>query len=196
MKPFLSALVFVVILAALSTAANATADIKTTPVGDPEVREFARNLCRKMTFAGETGKDIVKTMEDQLLGYMKITRDTPNYTDKIIEFWNANKNDFICKGKVDSATRETEHLMKRAIALSLHNHVLYKFLLNHPNTDVNAIEYVDGEPETVVDYLNKILANPDASKKFVISDIEDVREMLIDYFNAKTAAELADGEGK
>jgi hypothetical protein len=68
------------------------ADIKTTPVGDPEVRKFSIRLCVKMMSAGEFGTDIVKEMEDQFLGYMKITRDTPNYDNKIIEFWNANKN--------------------------------------------------------------------------------------------------------
>ena len=158
--------------------------------GDPEVREFARNLCRKMTFAGETGKDIVKTMEDQILGHMKITRNTPEYKEKIISFWNANKNDFICKGKVTSVTRETEHLMKRAIALSMQNHVFYKFLLKSKETDVNAIEYVNGEPETVLDYLDKILADPNASKKFVIADIERLQQVLVRVFDAKRAEEL------
>ncbi len=158
--------------------------------GDPKVREFAKDLCIDMMTAGERGQDIVKVMEDQILGYMKITRDTPKYQEKIISFWNANKNDFICEGKVDSATRETEHLMKRAIALSLHNHVFYKFLLNSPNTDVNAIEYVNGEPETVLDYLDDIIADPDSKKKFVLSDITNLRSMLVDYFNAKNAEDL------
>jgi hypothetical protein len=153
-------------------------------------------------------------MEDQILGYLKITRDTPDYKEKIIAFWNANKNDFICKGKVDADTRESEHLMKRAIALSMQNHVFDRFFFDTDELEFNynAIEYVRpvpppkygnhppggvthaawgvGEPETVIDYLNKILANPASSAKFVISDIKDLRDSLREEFNAKTAAEL------
>jgi hypothetical protein len=153
-------------------------------------------------------------MEDQILGYLKITRDTPDYKEKIIAFWNANKNDFICKGKVDSDTRESEHLMKRAIALDMFNHVFDKFFFDTDELefDYNAIEYVIpvpmekyvsspnggvtgsdwgvGEPETLLDYLNKILADPNASKKYVVKNIKDLRDSLRDEFNAKTAAEL------
>jgi hypothetical protein len=58
-----------------------------------------------------------------------------------------NHHDFICQGKVDSTTRSSEHLMKRAIALSIQNKVFYPFLLNNPNPDVNAIEWVIEDPE-------------------------------------------------
>ncbi|EED33650.1 hypothetical protein NOR53_1723 [gamma proteobacterium NOR5-3] len=178
-------------------------------VSDPQVREFAKNLCIDMMTAGETGKDVVAVMEDQMLGYLQLSRATPNYSDKIIAFWNAHTNDFICKGRVDSATRESEHLLKRAIALSMHNHVLYKFLLNHEDTDVNAVEWVvpdpnasstqanlthapwgTGEPETVVDYLDKILADPEASEKFVVSDVARLRKDLVKYYGGKTAKAL------
>jgi|AntRauTorckE5430_2_1112549.scaffolds.fasta_scaffold98006_2 hypothetical protein len=63
-------------------------------------------------------------MEDKKLGYMKISKETSNYKDGIIAFWNKNNNDFICEGKVDGDTRETEHLIKKAIALSLHTDLL------------------------------------------------------------------------
>jgi hypothetical protein len=180
--------------------------------GETEIQKFAVSLCIDMASANSTGKDIVKVVEDKILSHIKISRATPNYNDKIITFWNENKNDFICKGKVTEKTRESEHLMKRAVALSIHNKVFYNFLLNNPNTDVNAIEWVigdpaaseylsemqkvthapwgTGEPETILDYLDKILADPEASIRYVISDIKRLRKMLIDYFNAKTAKEL------
>jgi hypothetical protein len=178
-------------------------------VSDPEVREFAFVLCIKMTNAGERGKDIVAIMEDQMLGYLQLSRATPNYSDKIIAFWNAHTNDFICRGRVTSETRESEHLLKRAIALRLQDHVLYKFLLRNKSTNVNAVEWVvpapetqiwggdlthapwgTGEPETVIDYLDKILADPQASQKFVVADIEKLRRVLTKVFHGKTAKEL------
>jgi hypothetical protein len=200
--------------ALLITGFSARAQAASPPeiASDPEVREFGEHLCRMMAKANATGKDIVKTMEDQMLAYMNISRSTANYKDEIIKFYNANHHDFICQGRVDSTTRESEHLMKRAVALSIHNKVFYNFLLNNPNTDVNAIEWVigdpaaseylsemqkvthapwgTGEPETILDYLDKILADPEASIRYVISDIKRLRKMLIDYFNAKTAKEL------
>jgi hypothetical protein len=216
MKSLLIMVVVSVLGLALPLNHAMATETNTTPVGNPEVREFAKDLCIHMMTAGERGGNIVQVMEDQFLAYLNITRDTPDYKEKIIAFWNANKNDFICKGKVDSATRETEHLMKRAVALSIQNHVLYKFLLKNRGTDVNAIEYVTpvtppkygppppggvshaawgvGEPETLLDYLNKILVSPPASyKQFVKSDVKRLREIILHHFNAKTAAELMEG---
>jgi hypothetical protein len=99
--------------------------------------------------------------------------------------------------------------MKRAIALSIYNKVLYEFLLNNKHTDVNAVEWVvpdpeassyqanlthgpwgTGEPETIIDYLDKVIASPEFSRRYVESDILRLREMLIEYFNGKTAKEL------
>ncbi len=160
--------------------------------GNPKVREFARRLCLEMMTAGETGGDIVNTMEDQILGYMKITRSTPEYKERIISFWNANKNDFICKGKVTSKTRDTEHLMKRAIALSIHDKVFDGFFFDTEeyDFDYNAIELVDGKPETVLDYLDKVISDPDASKKYVIKHIIELRNSLRDEFGAMHAKDL------
>jgi len=157
--------------------------------GDP-MKKFGRDLCFLMVNADATGKDIVKVMEDQMLTHMKISRQTPDYKDKIISFWNANKNDFICHGKVHSGTRETEHLMKRAIALWIHNKVLTGFLLKSRAVDVNAIEYVDGKAETVLDYLDKIIADPKFTDKYVKSDILRLQKVLEKVFNGKRAHEL------
>lgn len=160
--------------------------------GDLGIEKLAVRLCVNMVNANATGKDIVKVMEDQILEYMKISRSTPNYKDKIITFWNDNKNGFVCHGKMNSKTRETEHLMKRAIALSIHNKVFYEFLLDTEDVEINpnAVEYVNGQPETVVDYLDKILADPNSSRKYVISDIKRLRKDLVNYYGAKSAREL------
>jgi hypothetical protein len=215
MMKYLSSTIFVSMTCTLFmqiSMAQAQTENTQELASDPEVRGFGEHLCFLMVNANATGKDIVKTMEDQMLAYMNISRSTANYKDEIIKFYNANHHDFICQGKIHSGTRETEHLMKRAVALSIHNKVFYNFLLNNPNTDVNAIEWVigdpaaseylsemqkvthapwgTGEPETILDYLDKILADPEASIRYVISDIKRLRKMLIDYFNAKTAKEL------
>ncbi|EAQ99345.2 hypothetical protein [Congregibacter litoralis] len=181
------------------------------------VSEFGSTLCRRMSKANVTGKNIVQVMKDVLLQYTGISKSDPDYMDQIIAFYNENQNEFICRGKVDSTTRESEHIFKRAAALSIHSKVLYGFFLNNEHTQVNAVEYLvpdpdapdystsiaklihapwgTGEPETFLDYLDKVLADPEADKRYVVSDIKALREMLIDYFGAKTADELI-AEGK
>ncbi len=58
--------------------------------------------------------------------------------------------------------------------------------------DINAIEYVDGEPETLLDYLDKILEPNHASRLGGSNrgDIAALRNRLIFVFGAKTAEEL------
>lgn len=169
---------------------NSSLDEIAKITANPEMEKFGNSLCISMVNANVTGKDIVKTLQDQILQKLKITRSTPNYQDKIIAFWNRNKNYFVCKGKINSITRDQEHITKRALALGIEKHVFYKFLLNNPNTDVNAIEWHNGEAETVLDYIDKILSDPNAKDKYVIKDIKELREMLIDYFDAKKAEDI------
>ena len=58
--------------------------------------------------------------------------------------------------------------------------------------DINAIEYVDGEPETLLDYLDKILEPNHASRLGGSNrgDITALRNTLIFSYGAKTAEEL------
>lgn len=177
--------------------------------GDPKVREFGDRLCYEMAEANARGKNIVETMEDYMLDHLGLNRSTPDYGDKLIAYYNDHKNDFICEGRIHSGTRTSEHIMKRAIALSIHNKVLYEFLLNNEHTDVNAVEWIvpdpkasshqanlthapwgTGEPETVIDYLDKVIASPEFSRRYVESDILRLRRVIENVFNGKTAKEL------
>lgn len=160
--------------------------------GDPKVREFAQRLCSRIETANVDGENIVKNIEDQMLAFTGLTRKIPNYRDRLVEFYNKNHHDFICKGKVTGTTRESEHLMKRALALKIQGYIFDDFFFDTEDVDVNvnAIEYVDGKPETVLDYLDKILLSPNASRRYVISDIKDLKEALIEQYGAKHAKEL------
>jgi hypothetical protein len=214
MMKYLSSTIFVSMTCTLFmqiSMAQAQTENTQELASDPEVRGFGEHLCFLMVNANATGKDIVKTMEDQMLAYMNISRSTANYKDEIIKFYNANHHDFICQGKIHSGTRESEHLMKRAVALSIHNKVLTGFLLKSRSTDVNAVEWVikdpktrgssevstvthapwgTGEPETLLDYLDKVIADPEFSIRFVESDILRLRRVVEKVFGGKTAKEL------
>jgi|GEM_PF-2425070 len=191
MKLTMTALLLFISLAAM--AKNAPS-LLNTPLphipANPEMEKFGNSLCISLVNATVTGKNTVKTMENKILIKMNLSRSTPSYQDKIIEFWNQNNRYFICKGKINSNTRDSEHIMKRALALKMHQHVFYKFLLKHRHTDVNAVEWVNGQPETVLDYLDNILADPKAEDKYIVRDIQRLRDVLSKVFNAKTAKEL------
>jgi hypothetical protein len=209
MKPLTKALLYISLAALLSVVTTSSIQAANTIdfVSDPKVREMAISLCIKMARANAEGKDIVKTMEDKMLTHLGLSRATPKYQDKLIAFYNANDNDFICRGRIDSTTRTSEHIMKRALALSIHNKVFDGFFFNTDDIDVdfNAVEWVTkgedmhkvthtkwgtGEPETIVDYLDKILADPKESRKYVVTDIMRLRKDIVKYYGGKTAKEL------
>ena len=82
--------------------------------------------------------------------------------------------------------RPINNAIKKLIFLS----GLTGFLLKSRAVDVNAIEYVDGKAETVLDYLDKIIADPKFTDKYVKSDILRLQKVLEKVFNGKRAHEL------
>jgi hypothetical protein len=200
------------VIGMVGVAVSSEAAEPTGFVSDPAVREFGERLCFIMVNANATGKNIVETMEDYMLDHLGLSRSTPDYGDKLIAYYNDHKNEFICEGRIHSGTRTSEHIMKRAIALSIHNQVFDEFFFDTENidVDVNAVEWVvpdpeassyqanlkhapwgAGEPETLIDYLDKALADPDASRKYVVREVQALREALIEQYNGKTAKELS-----
>lgn len=185
------------------------------PVSDPAVREFASVLCRRLATARADGESIVGNLKSKLLEQAEINPDAPDALDQAVAYYNAHENDFICVGKVTANTRPTEHLFKRAVSLRIEDSILDDFFFNTDEVDVsvNAVEWVQpdpetdrvsgpqvqtgapwgiGEPETLLDYLNKILADPRASQSFVVQSIQRLRDDIIEQFGAKRACELLD----
>lgn len=177
----------------LGLAASANDQLMHLPP-NADMEQFGDKLCLGMVHDNVTGGNIVEGLENEFLTKMGISRETPDYQDKIIDFWNANSGYFICQGKLNSKTRVTEHIMKQAIAISSYDQLFYKFLLKKKKTDVNAVEWVNGEPESILDFIDKIFQDPDASDKYVLRDLQRLRKVLEKVFHAKTAAQLlADG---
>lgn len=162
--------------------------------GTTEMEFLGSKLCAmiELTFGYENAGEKI---EDVLLGQLEITRETSNYKQQILDLWNTYSNCFICKSK--SVTKPElpypTHFLKRVVDFHMEPQVFDEFLLNDPEEfpiDVNAVELVDGKGETLIDYLDKIIADPSKQEGFRMTSIKELRTYLIEDYSAKTAVEL------
>ena len=160
-------------------------------VKNEQNRKFAQDLCLSVLSArNATGEDIPTLIKNEFAKHLSINVADPDYQTKITQFWNANQNDFICSGKIQERYRESEHLLKRMINLNEDSNFFYRFLLKDKQVDVNAIEYVDGEPETIIDFLDKIIPDPNKDRYYSKKELIKLRKNLIKHFGAKKAVYL------
>lgn len=84
--------------------------------------------------------------------------------------------------------------MKRVVSLGMYETILYDFFLYDEEEypiNVNTVEILpNGEKETLLDYINKILADPEVDKKYDVKEIKQLKRVIVKDYNAKTAAEL------
>ncbi len=139
--------------------------------------------------------DAGEKIESAFLHHLGITRDTPNYKQQVLELWNTYSNCFVCKSP--SALKPElpypTHFLKRVVDFGMQSEIFDEFLLNDSEEfpiDVNAIELVDGKGETLIDYLDKIIADPSKHKDYKLTVMKELRTYLIEDYGAKTAAEL------
>jgi hypothetical protein len=160
-----------------------------------EIKSFIELSCSNaFRLAGsEQRPESCIEIENNFLKILNITRETPNYKLKIAKFWNTYNHLFICTDKPTRITRKPEHFLKRVVSIGMYETILYDFLLSDPETfliDVNAVEMVKGKPETLLDYIDYIVGNSGVKKEYDISQINDLRTWLVEYYSAKKAAEL------
>lgn len=136
-------------------------------------------------------------VEDLILRRLNITRETPNYQALVATYWNANKDAFICherEGYEIPGTRSPQHFMKRVVDLRMERVVFGGFLLSSPERypiDVNAVEYYNGEPETLLDYLDDIMANQELyPNRYDYRKVRSLRRHIINTYGAMTAEQL------
>ena len=135
-----------------------------------------------------------KGVEGLILNFLGISKEDPKYKEKLTKFWNENADKFICHEEgTTERTRNPQHFLKRIVDLGMHKSVLNGFLLSNPYKlpiNVNTVEIYNGKEETLLDYLDAIISNPDNEEKYNIPEIKSLRRLLLMGYNAKTAAEL------
>ncbi|SDS51188.1 hypothetical protein [Winogradskyella sediminis] len=182
-------LVFVVLFTVNTQAQNET------EISEERMEDFIKKMC--LAPLGFRTADAFKAgdgMEGLILNFLSITKEDPNYKEKLTKWWNENNHRFICheEGTTED-TRNPQHFLKRIVDLGMHKTVLYNFLLSDPENyaiDVNTIEIYNGKEETILDYIDNALSEPSASSKYNVKEIKSLRGWLVMGYNAKTAEEL------
>lgn len=156
-----------------------------------DLKVFANNLCymAEMSYGHD---DAAKRIEDQILAKLKVTRNTPNYKQKILKFWNNTSPYLVCTvpSKLKPHARTPQHFMKRVLDLNMELTIFDEFLLYDSEElpiNVNAVETINGKRETVLDYLDSIINDKSKHKYYQMQVIRDLREILIDEYGAKKA---------
>lgn len=163
-------------------------------ITDKRIEDLSKKICSfalavRTLSASTAGEDI----EDIILNFLDTNRDNPNYKAIITKFWNENNEKLICYEGPADETRSPQHFMKRIVDLGMYSTVLNGFLLSNPfkyPIDVNAVEIYNGKEETLLDYLDEIISNPESEKRYNIQEMESLRRLLLMGYKAKKASEL------
>jgi hypothetical protein len=178
-------------------ALTAKAQITDTEISDEQIEDLSINICRSaLTFRNASAKTAGESIEYMILKFLNTSQDDPNHKAILTKFWNENNEKCICYDDGSTGrTRNPQHFLKRIVDLGMYTSVLNDFLLSNPfkfPIDVNAVEIYNGKEETLLDYLNEILSNPENDGKYNFQELQSLRRLLLMGYNAKTAAELKD----
>jgi hypothetical protein len=182
-------LVFIVLFTVNTQAQN---EIK---ISEERMEDFIKSMCRSaLSFRKADATKAGEGVEGLILNFLGLTKEDPDYKEKLTKWWNENNHRFICHEEgTTKFTRNPQHFLKRVIDLGMHKTILYDFLLSDEDDypiDVNAIETYNGKEETVIDYIDNILKDPEVASNYNVREIKDLRDVLILDYGAKTSSEL------
>lgn len=152
---------------------------------------LADKCCKSLYLKGWSSNP-VSGFEKSLLKHMGLPTNTPDKEKHISKFFNENNHLLICEDDEDESIRPNEHILKRSIAIGR-----YHFLNHAVNTseyddmDWNFYEIVDGKKETILDYLDMVMADEDLALDY---DIPELKSMMLtlEEAGAKRGRELKD----
>jgi hypothetical protein len=159
---------------------------------------LANKICTFFILAAEGSNEAIDRVafnfENTILDYINVSRDIPKEKkEKVIgDFLNKNSKYLLCTLKEEQG-RPTEHIFKCAIRTRLYPQVFFRYLLSfkNPQIDFNATEKHNGKNETVLDYLDRLIASEGFEESYYENEVKRLRRTLaMERFGAKTAADL------
>lgn len=157
-----------------------------------EIRNLASDMCNYLMIANSSdASNSGEVIEDYILSFNSWTRETEDYQQKVSEFWNQHSEHFICENHTHFYKKQ--HFFMRVIDMQMYTPILIEYLLKDETTypiDVNVIQNINGTEETVLDYIDSILNDSTAHSRYEISEIREIREILVTFYNAKHASEI------
>jgi hypothetical protein len=158
------------------------------------LRGLANNIC---TEYGRSGGNLKETIPNEFKKYFQRHNLGEANKENIIRFINANKDYLNCAGE------SRGNFIKVAIAKIHYSEVIKGYLFpiskrNNANVEVdfNAVEMVNGKPETIVDFIDALIADEVEGYSFsnqTKDELKRLRRVLVDEqrgFGAKRFAEL------
>ena len=179
----------------MSIVFDANAEPKDDAASTEGVRfnRMVQDVCQKMSLAArEDVRTISRDIEDAILAYNGWDRSTDAYRIKFSDFFNTHSSKFICRN--DSHLFSDQHVFQRAIRLKIYGPVLTNLFLvdegEYP-IDVNVVtENHRGAQETLLDFVDGLLTSENIASNFEVSEIEELREILVTFYDAKHASEI------
>ena len=163
----------------------------TSEMEDLSISILANQICDAMNVYQMTGVGVAhEAFEMMILDHLNIDKaNNPNYRVEVRNFWNANHERMICTNETPGHT-SPQHILKRVIEMQSTSTFYFQYFLEDRRVNVNAIEMREGQPETVVDYIDTILADPQAENLYDVSELRRLRSFLLQFMNAKRASEI------
>ncbi|MWV29200.1 hypothetical protein [Aurantiacibacter rhizosphaerae] len=165
----------------------------TSELSQIDVRVMSAELCLILTKESSLDKySAAENLEETLLRFSSISRISPNYKLQLANFWNKHSESIICEA--NSGLFPRQHLFKRAIQMNVQDKVLVDYFLSDENKfpiNMNVIEVLnDGEKSTILDYIDKVIAEPDANQIYNIGQVIGIKNIIEKLYNGKRAKEL------
>lgn len=160
------------------------------------IQDLANNICNRIILFNDANiGEPWEAFEDSIAAYWGIERSSPNFRTRVTKFWNENHDKMICTDQ-HIGYNTPQHLLKRVIEMHVIQGFYFDYLLRDQNTNVNAVEYHNGKPETVIDFIDEIINDPTVHPLYSMEQIESLRAFLTQIIGAKTAEELLEEQAQ
>lgn len=160
-------------------------ELQLRPLSKKEVEDIRDSLCI-ITDASKSSGFQKARFEKPILDAYKTSDFDKNKNQIVSHFLNSYKNDLICKKINDTTVKRNLHLYKLNLLRSVID-TFDELLLDEDNytIDFNAYEIVDGKKETVVDYIDKLIAGGLHDRGELLS----IRDVIV-HLGGKKGSEL------
>lgn len=178
------------------TAVTSNSDIELT---NRQISLMRNSLCMSLIHRLDNEKNGVTIAGNIEMSILRDTNIDPNSDDLKLEIsrvWSKYSHLMICPST--GGIHPKQHVFKRAIAVDAHQDALAGYFFADADgfpIDPNVVEIgADGEPYNLVDYINAMLARPDAPKRYNVGEIVRLRRLLQTRFGAKPVSEMTPEE--
>jgi hypothetical protein len=159
-----------------------------------DITYLSNMICDMMSIYASLGKPMHHALIGLIRRELGLDSDDPNLNDSVTLFWNENFDDLICTG-FHKDHEYPQHMLKRVISLRVFHTFFAEFFFKNRNLTVNNQQIRDGSNETILDFIDRVLADPRSEKTYNVYMLREVRKMLLFTYDAKTAAQLMEMRG-